>query len=85
MNVVDVEARFISWDTPQRVVLAYLTVGTTSLSVSALNVSWEELRETLASLVLLREDQETLVDHQQDFDESSRLLLVCLEGQTGPR
>ena len=85
MNGVDVEARFITWDTPHRVVLAYLTIGTTSLSASALNVSWDDLRETLASLAVLREDQETLVGHQQDYDESSRLLLVRLEGQTGPR
>ena len=73
-NGVDVEARFITWDTPHRVVLAYLTMGTNSLTVSALNVSWDDLRETLSSVVVLQDDQEALTSHQQDVDESSRLL-----------
>ena len=74
MNGVDIEARFISWDTPHRVVLAYLTIGTTSVNVSALNVGWDDLRETLSSLVDLQENPDVLAAHQQEFDEASRLL-----------
>ncbi|MCH9017745.1 MAG: hypothetical protein IIB89_08320 [Chloroflexi bacterium] len=74
VNGVDVEVEIISWDTPHRVVLAYLTIGTDYLTVSALNVDWDNLREMLCSLVVLQEDQETLARHQQDLDESGRLL-----------
>ena len=74
VNGVDVEARFITWDTPHRVVLAYLTIATNSVNVSALNVNWDDLRETLSSLVVLQENPDVLAAHQQDFDESSRLL-----------
>ena len=74
VNGTDVEARFISWDTPHRVILARLTIGTNPLLVSALNVSWDDLREALSSLTVLGDDQKTLTGHQQDFDESSRLL-----------
>ena len=73
MNGINVEARFITWDTPHRVVLAYLTMGTNSLTVSALNVAWDDLQETLSSLVDLQENPDVLAAHQQDFDESSRL------------
>ena len=74
VNGVDIEARFISWDTPHRVVLAYLTMGTNSVNVSALNVGWDDLRETLSSLVVLQENPDVLAAHQQEFDEASRLL-----------
>lgn len=74
LNGIEVEVRFISWDTPHRVVLAYLTIATNSVNVSALNVGWGDLRETLSSLVNLRENSDVLAAHQQDIDESSRLL-----------
>ena len=74
VNGIDVEVQFISFDTPHRVIVANLTIGTDSLTVAALNVSWDDLRQALSSLVVLRDDQEALAAHQEDFDEASQLL-----------
>ena len=61
MNLV---VHYASWDEPQRVILARLTIENHPLRVTFLNTSWEELREVIATLVLLKGDQETLVDYQ---------------------
>ena len=74
VNGVDVEARYISWDIPHHVILARLELATHSLSVASLNVSWDELRQALSSLVVLPDNQEVLAAHQQDFNEAVRLL-----------
>ena len=70
VNGVDVEVRFSSWDSPNRVVLARLELATNSLSVSALNLNWDDLREVMSSFVVLLEDQETFAAHQQDVNEA---------------
>ena len=54
--------------------LACLTMEDHPLRVASLNASWEELQEALTTSVQLEEDQEALAEHQQDFDEASRLL-----------
>ena len=76
---MNVEVRFSSWDEPQRVILARLTLSSLNtedhpLQVASLNTSWEELQEALTTLVLLQEDQETVADYQQDLDEVRRQL-----------
>ncbi len=75
VNGSDIEARFITWDVPHHVILARLELGSQSLSVAALNVSWDELREALSSLVVMADEPEVLAAHQQDFDEGRRLLM----------
>ena len=76
---MNVEVGFISWDEPQRVILARLTLSSLNmedhpLQVASLNTSWEELQEALTTLVGLQEDQETFADYQQDLDEVRRQL-----------
>ncbi len=69
---MDVDVQITSWDEPQRVILARLTVGGHRLLAASLNLSWEELQEAFTTLVVLQEDQETLAGHQQDVDELRR-------------
>ena len=71
---MNVDVHFTSWDMPQRVILAHMTIEMHSLMVASLNTDWVELRETLTTLVALQEDQEALVDHQQDLHEVHRQL-----------
>lgn len=71
---MNVDVQFTSWDKPQRVILARMTIEEHSLIVASLNASWPELQEALSTLVVLQEDQEALADHQQDRDEVSRQL-----------
>ena len=69
---MDVDVQITSWDEPQRVILARLTVGGHRLLAASLNLSWEALQEALTTLVVLQEDQETLADYQKDLDEVRR-------------
>ena len=70
----NVEVQFTSWNEPQRVILARLTMEDHPILVASLNASWAELQEALTTLVVLQEDQEALAGHQQDRDEVSRQL-----------
>ena len=69
----DVEAQFISWETPLRITLVHLELKTNSLSVAALNLSWDNLREALSSLVVLLDDQDALATQNQDLIDNRRL------------
>ena len=69
----DVEAQFISWETPLRITLVHLELKTNSLSVAALNLSWDDLREVLSSLVVLLDDQDALATQNQDLIDNRRL------------
>ena len=69
-----VEVNYMSWDEPQRVILARLNLECHILRVVSMNVSWAELQDALTTLSLLKGDQETLADYQQGVDELRRKL-----------
>ena len=75
VNGQAVEVELVSWEEPQRVALARLTLGENHLQAASLNLSHEQLLDTLGTLVALQEDGDTLAQHQQDYDEARREML----------
>ncbi|MCH7746176.1 MAG: hypothetical protein IIC84_08900 [Chloroflexi bacterium] len=75
VNGQAVEVDLVSWEEPQRVALARLTLGEGHLQAASLNLSHEQLLDTLGTLVILQEDGDTLAQHQQDYDEARREML----------
>ena len=67
-----VEVELVSWEEPQRVALARLTFGENHLQAASLNLSHEQLLDTLGTLVALQKGGDTLAQHQQDYDEARR-------------
>ncbi len=72
---MDVEVRLASWDEPQRVILARLTLGDNSLRAASLNISQDKLLEALSTLVALQGEEDVLADHQRSFEELRRDLI----------
>lgn len=72
VNGQALEVELVSWEEPQRVALARLTLGENHLQAASLNLSHEQLLDTLGTLVALQEDGDTLAQHQQDYDDASQ-------------
>ena len=75
VNGQAVEVELVSWEEPQRVALARLTLGENHLQAASLNLSQEQLLDTLGTLVILQEDGDTLAQHQQDYAEAHQEML----------
>ncbi len=72
VNGQALEVELVSWEEPQRVALARLTLGENHLQAASLNLSHEQLLDTLGTLAVLQEDEDMLTQHQQDYDDASR-------------
>ena len=74
INGTDATVELASWDEPQQVTLAYVNIGDHVMRVTSLNLSEEELLQSLRTLTVLQEDQSALTQHIQDFRGASQEL-----------
>lgn len=68
------EAELWQWGEPVRVVLARFAVDQLPVLAVSLGLTSAELIEVLSTLVLLREDEDAMILHQRQYDDSSCLL-----------
>ena len=76
------EIELASWLEPQRVTLGRLTLGKHLLLSASLGLSRPELLQTLATVVVLQQDEEALAQHQRGYDEADQ---VCCAHPTAAR
>ena len=65
-------ADLASWEEPERVILARLSLPEGDILGASLWLSEEELLTALETLVVLQRDEEVLAGRQRDYEEVSR-------------
>ena len=74
VNGTDAMVELTSWHEPQQVTLAHINIGDHQMRVTSLNLSEEELLQSLGTLIVLQEDPSALTQHVQDYKRASQEL-----------